>query len=325
MNASERSSARGLVSAMPNGRFARSVPPSTSAPSACARSRRRRSRSYAPSQRIDRWNRRVSPVPPMSGGAVISGFEFRYRANGGQPTVRGFRTKGSGKLSVGDLISDDRGEAALGVTGSTAFVGVVIGATAGTASPGVVAVITDVDAVYGVIDGVARSHGMSLDVAGDSGEQYVAHRVNGDLEVVRDSGTEAETLVRIGDRKHHDMSVRAIGGPLNAAIARAVAHLHREMLGRGPTKAQAFYRHDVVVVILREAMTTTERSLEEAGKDDAVLESRRALQEVIGPDLVAAVERLTDCKVEAFMSMSHLRPDLAVEVFVLDRPVSTEP
>jgi hypothetical protein len=72
-------------------------------------------------------------------------------------------------------------------------------------------------------------------------------------------------------------------------------------------------------------MTTTERSLEEAGKDDAVLESRRAVQEVIGPDLAAAVERLTDCKVEAFMSMSHLRPDLAVEVFVLDRPVSPEP
>src|SRR4051794_30027787 len=70
MNASERSSARGLVSAMPNGRFARSVPPSTSAQSACARSRRKRSRSCAPSQRIDQARVRPSSMTAMSASAA---------------------------------------------------------------------------------------------------------------------------------------------------------------------------------------------------------------------------------------------------------------
>jgi uncharacterized protein YbcI len=95
--------------------------------------------------------------------------------------------------------------------------------------------------------------------------------------VVRDSSAQAETLVRINGANHHDVSVWPSGGALNAAIARAVAQLHREMTGRGPAKAQAFYRHEGVVIILQNAMITTERSLSEAGRGDAVVASHRAL------------------------------------------------
>ena len=38
-------------------------------------------------------------------------------------------------------------------------------------------------------------------------------------------------------------------------------------------------------------------------------------------DLIAAIETLTHRRVAAFMLATHLEPDMAAEIFVLDRPV----
>lgn len=83
--------------------------------------------------------------------------------------------------------------------------------------------------------------------------------------------------------------------------------------------------NEVVVVILQDTMTRSERTLVAAGKGEAVLATRRALEEVIRPDLVSAVEQLTGCKVKAALSAHNLEPDLAAELFVLDRPVTAAP
>ena len=139
---------------------------------------------------------------------------------------------------------------------------------------------------------------------------------------MKDSAAGEKTLVRINQLRHGGPRRRAAGGPLNAAIARAVVHIHHDRIGRGPTKTQAFYRNEVVVVILQDAMTTSEKTLAAGGKAEEVLAARRALEEVIRPDLVSAVEQLTGCKVKALMSAHNLEPDLAAEVFVLDRPVA---
>jgi uncharacterized protein YbcI len=108
---------------------------------------------------------------------------------------------------------------------------------------------------------------------------------------------------------------------MNAAIARAVVGIHRHHVGRGPTKAQVFFRHNVVVTVLGDVLTRAEQTLIENGEHPTVLELRAQLHEAMRPELVAAVERLSDRTVIAFMSDSHLEPDMAVEVFVLDRPV----
>jgi hypothetical protein len=52
---------------------------------------------------------------------------------------------------------------------------------------------------------------------------------------------------------------------------------------------------------------------------------RRALEEVIRPDLVLTVEQLAGCKVRAFISAQTLEPGLAADVVVLDRPVTAAP
>ena len=114
-------------------------------------------------------------------------------------------------------------------------------------------------------------------------------------------------------------------GRLNQELARAIVRRHKRILGRGPTKAQVFYHGNVVVVVMEDALTEAERRLAARGEREAVLSMRHRYQDTMRGDLVDAVEALTGRRVEAFMSSSHIAPDLAAEVFVLDRPVAVEP
>ena len=118
---------------------------------------------------------------------------------------------------------------------------------------------------------------------------------------------------------------RSTGGKLNQRIADAVVRAQKELLGRGPTKAQAFFRHNFLVVVMEDALTTGERRLVEGGELDAVLWTRHRYQQLMRTELVRSIEELTASKVEAFMSGNHIDPDLAFELFVLDRAVPGEP
>jgi uncharacterized protein YbcI len=119
-------------------------------------------------------------------------------------------------------------------------------------------------------------------------------------------------------------SEQLTGGGLNAALANAVVQIHNQYLGRGPSKGRAFFRDTIVVVVMQEILTKAERSLAESGREDHVLEMRREFQRTMEDDLIEAVEELTGCKVLAFMSDNHISPDMAAELFVLDRPVPGE-
>jgi uncharacterized protein YbcI len=111
------------------------------------------------------------------------------------------------------------------------------------------------------------------------------------------------------------------GGRLAADISNAVGHLMHEYTGRGPTQSRAVVDEDLICVVLRGGLTKAERRLTADGEADAVLAVRQRFQVAMSKDLVGAVERLADRKVIAFMSANHLEPDVACEVFVLDRPV----
>jgi uncharacterized protein YbcI len=117
---------------------------------------------------------------------------------------------------------------------------------------------------------------------------------------------------------------RPTGGQLNQAIANAVVRGYHRYVGRGPTRAQAFYRHDIIVVVMHDTLTTAERRVAAAGRGDAVLEMRRNLNLTMRAELAEAVEELTGCRVEAVMSANSIEPDLAADLFVLDRPVPGE-
>ena len=106
-------------------------------------------------------------------------------------------------------------------------------------------------------------------------------------------------------------------GPLTAAISNAVVGLLREFTGRGPTQARTTIGSDTVVVTLRDSLTKAERTLAGRGQALEVLAMRRAFQDTMREDLIAAVERLTHRTVEAFLSDNLHEPDVAVEIFLL--------
>ncbi len=106
-------------------------------------------------------------------------------------------------------------------------------------------------------------------------------------------------------------------GTLAAAISNAVVGLLHDYTGRGPTRARTTIGADTVVVTLRDSLTKAERTLAERGQSTEVLAMRRAFQDTMRDDLVAAVESLTGRTVEAFLSDNLHEPDVAVEIFLM--------
>jgi len=112
------------------------------------------------------------------------------------------------------------------------------------------------------------------------------------------------------------------GGELNAAVTREVTRVHTDVVGRGPTKSYSFHNGNILVTVMLEVMTRAERSLVANGEGEAVLDLRRRAQRTMANSMKAAVEALTGCQVAAFMCDNHLDPDMAVEVFILDPPLT---
>jgi uncharacterized protein YbcI len=252
----------------------------------------------------------------------MPGFTFRHRLNGEAPTIRRVRFKNSETLTNGDMLNLESGEVDLGASGDGQLLGVAQQTKAGTAATTYIEVLIDGDAVYGVEDDHARVKGVTLELTGVTGDQGVTESTDGALEVVMDCSDAEETLVRITTGKHGETP--PAGGRLNSAIANAVVRIQRKHIGRGPTRAQAFFRHNFVVVVMHDALTRAERSLTADGRTEAVLSVRRQFQETMRVDLVSAIEELTGCKVMAFMSANHVDPDVAAEIFILDQPVPGE-
>jgi uncharacterized protein YbcI len=108
------------------------------------------------------------------------------------------------------------------------------------------------------------------------------------------------------------------GGALNAALANEIGKLMADFTGRGATKSRAFVHQDVVVCVLENGATKAERQLVAAGKAELVRHQRDALQWALGPQLIAAVERLTGRTVRTFFSGSDESGASAVETFILE-------
>jgi uncharacterized protein YbcI len=125
------------------------------------------------------------------------------------------------------------------------------------------------------------------------------------------------------DRAVTDPQPTRTGGRLNQAVANAVVRGHSRTVGHGPGKAHAFHHDDTIVVVIRDALTHGERSLVADGRADSVHRLRADLQSSMRAELVRDIEALTGRKVVAFMSATHLEPDLGAEIFVLDGPIAS--
>jgi uncharacterized protein YbcI len=120
-------------------------------------------------------------------------------------------------------------------------------------------------------------------------------------------------------------SSRPSARELNAAVARAIVRVHRSTAGRGPTKGQAFFHNNVLVVVLEDAMTVSERTLAADGRHEAARRARDELHSAMKPQMIAAIEELTGRTVLACLGDSQTEPDVVAEVFLLDGPVAADP
>ena len=111
---------------------------------------------------------------------------------------------------------------------------------------------------------------------------------------------------------------RLSGGALNAALANEIGKLIADFTGRGATRSRAVVNHDLVVCVFEDSATRAEQSLVSAGKAELVRRQRDALQRAMGPQLIAAVERLTGRRVRTFMSGTDESGACSVEAFTLD-------
>jgi uncharacterized protein YbcI len=111
------------------------------------------------------------------------------------------------------------------------------------------------------------------------------------------------------------------GGELLAAISTRIVSLLREHYGRGPMKAKTYVLDDLVVCVLRNGMIPVEQTMLDSGEGDRVVEMRRDFQKMMGLQYKGIIEELTGRKVTAFLSQSHVEPDITLEVFLMDEPL----
>lgn len=110
-------------------------------------------------------------------------------------------------------------------------------------------------------------------------------------------------------------------------LSNAVARLHKQFIGRGPTNSRTTIDGDLVVVLLEGGYTRAEQTLSENDMADLVAAGRLGLQDSMRQAMIAAVEEITGRRVNSFMSANDLEKNLQVEVFVLNAraPVVDEP
>jgi len=107
-------------------------------------------------------------------------------------------------------------------------------------------------------------------------------------------------------------------GKLAAAISNAIVGIFREHYGRGASRVRTVMGADYVITFLEDIYTPVERTLIEAGRFEAVRETRSAFQDTMQERFTSEVEQLVGRKVVGFLSQVHVDPDLAVETFILE-------
>ena len=109
------------------------------------------------------------------------------------------------------------------------------------------------------------------------------------------------------------------GGGVLATISNEMVRLHKEHLGRGPTKARTYFAgRDTLVCVLEDSLTPVERSLTEMGEYARVREIRLLFQYTAEKSFIECVEQATGRKVRAFISGIDARTDVSSETFVLE-------
>ncbi len=108
------------------------------------------------------------------------------------------------------------------------------------------------------------------------------------------------------------------------AISDGIGALHREHYGRGADRIRTLIHQDTVLTRLEDCFTPVEKMMISQGAFVQVRETRTLFQDWMRPRFTEIVERATGRRVAAFFSQVCHDPDMAVELFLLDPPASSD-
>lgn len=109
-------------------------------------------------------------------------------------------------------------------------------------------------------------------------------------------------------------------------IANAMVHLYKVAFGRGPTHARArFAGADVVVVVLQDTMTVSERKLVSVNQHERLRTHRLLLHDTVADEMRGVVERALTRPTLALVCGIDTHRDVAVETFLLGPPLNLIP
>jgi uncharacterized protein YbcI len=118
---------------------------------------------------------------------------------------------------------------------------------------------------------------------------------------------------------HGPASVESHEGEQLAEITNGIVRLFSEYYGRGPTRAKSFLLDDVyLVTVLRDTMTTVERTLTDVGQADQVRTVRLTFQEAMADSFKGVVEAALGRRVVSYHSQLLVDADIGFEMFVLE-------
>jgi hypothetical protein len=121
-------------------------------------------------------------------------------------------------------------------------------------------------------------------------------------------------------------TARSVERSVQSTVCAAIAALVRERWGRGPSRSRAYWAGpDVLLVILDDAYTESERTMIAAGRDAEVLAGRRLLGALAEPELREITRSATGRPVAAVLWQSNVAPALSTLLFVLEPRVSGGP
>jgi uncharacterized protein YbcI len=115
-----------------------------------------------------------------------------------------------------------------------------------------------------------------------------------------------------------DETARTQEGSTLAAISNAMVAMMKRYYGKGPTEAKTYVFDDYVVVVMKDGLTTVERTLLGAGQEHLVREVRQRFQVEMEREFTTAVEELTGRRVLGYMSQVVFDPPTNIEFFILE-------
>ena len=103
-------------------------------------------------------------------------------------------------------------------------------------------------------------------------------------------------------------------------VSRALMRVYKNVLGRGPDRAHAYYAgSDTIVCCLEGTLTPVEKTLTTIAAYDRLRDTRGVIQEAAAPEMRELIEKITGRQVVASTSGFDVREDFATETFKLGR------